>query len=133
MKRLVLILVMLAAAAGCGGTGPKKKLELLDEAMLQYNQALRWGRYDDAQEYHVTRDGGHGQINPADMNVIRITGLDVQNKTVNDEVTEATVSGQINYYRTDQGKLRQQPLNQVWWYEEESKRWLLDSEPPVFK
>lgn len=133
MNRLAWVLMTVVVASGCGGAGTKKKLELLDEAILHYNQALRWGRYTDAQEYHVTRDGAHGRIDPALLGSIRITGMSVQSKDVNDEVTEATVTGEISYYRTEQGMLRQLPLNQSWWFELESRRWLIQSEPPVFK
>ena len=132
MKHVAVIL-LLVVAAGCGGSGSKKKLELLDEAIIQYNQALRWGRYGDAQEYHVTRDGRLHNIDPATLETIRITGMSVQNKDVNPEVTEATITGQVSYYRTEHGTLRQAPLKQLWWYDEEGKRWLIESDPPAFK
>ncbi|MGH8248524.1 MAG: hypothetical protein ACREUU_19065 [Gammaproteobacteria bacterium] len=130
--RWVCILV-LVAATGCGGAGAKRKLELLDEALIQYGQALRWGRYDDLQQYHMNRQGERTFIDQAAMQPIRVTGFSVQNKTVNDEVSEAIITGQVSFYHTDYGTLRQIPVNQTWWFEPESKRWLMDGEFPVFK
>ncbi|MBI2969433.1 MAG: hypothetical protein HYY36_01680 [Gammaproteobacteria bacterium] len=125
--------IILVAVAGCGGSGQKKRLELLDEAIDQYTQALRWGRYLDVQEYHMTRDGERRQIDPAAMQAIRVTGVSIQNRTVNEGISEATVTGQIEFYQTDVGTVRHAPMNQTWWYEPEAKRWLLDSAPPAFQ
>lgn len=130
--RWVYVLV-LAAATGCGGVSAKKKLELLDEALIQYSQALRWGRYEDVQQYHMNRHGERTPVDQAAMQPIRVTGISIQNKTVNEEVSEAIVTGQINFYHTNYGTLRQAPVNQTWWFEPESKRWFMDGEFPVFK
>lgn len=135
MNRLVIILLCLATLlTGCnGGGGIKRKALSLDEAINQYVFALRWGRYQDAHEYHAEEDGSKPELNLDKLNRIRITSHTIFEKNVNTDLSEATVKGELNYYSTEYGTLQKVKLDQVWWYEPETKRWYLKGPLPAFK
>lgn len=133
MIRKVLWLLLLATLlAGCDA-GNKRRLELLDLAIVRYAQALRWGRYDDAQQYHMTREGERLRIDPQTLKHIRIAGYTIQEKNMLDDLQEADVTGVIEYYHDTEGTLRQAPMQQRWWYSEESRRWFVLGGLPEFK
>ncbi|NNE38320.1 MAG: hypothetical protein HKN08_08445 [Gammaproteobacteria bacterium] len=116
----------------CGGTVERQKLETLNSAIDDYAYALRWGRTDDAVSYHVNEDGSQPGIDSSIMDSVRVTGFEIRERTVNPEQTEATVKGELNYYHDNSATLRTLEYDQHWWYEPESKQWLLDSDFPEF-
>jgi hypothetical protein len=132
MKKGALILVAMAVLAGCGAVN-KYRLEMLDQAIVRYAQALRWGRYEDAQEFHLTREGERRKIDKEALKHIRITGYIIQEKVMKEELLEADVSGVIDYFNDSRGTVRQVPLRQTWWFEPEAKRWFVTGELPEFK
>ena len=72
-------------------------------------------------------------INLEPMETIRVTGYHIKDKIINEDFTEASVSGELNYYHTEYGTLKKIPLSQKWWFEEESDRWFLESDFPTFE
>ena len=132
MNKLLGLLV-LAMLAGCNGAGVKSRVKSLDEAINAYAQALRWGRYDDAQVFHMSRDGKRIALDEHTMADIRVTGYSVRETVLDEEGTTADVQAEFKYFVTNRGALQTRVLPQTWWYDEESKRWLLDSGLPDFK
>jgi hypothetical protein len=132
MNRFTAGIVILAALAGCGGSGVKTRITSLDTAITDYANALRWGRYEDAQKFHKNRDGKSVALDEHSMKDIRITGYSVRETVFNEESTEADVQAEFKYFLTSRGTLQTKVLPQKWWYEEESKRWLLESGLPDF-
>lgn len=131
--RFWITVCLVVVLSGCGGASNKKRLSVLDDSIDRYVQALRWSRLDDAVSYHVGRDGGKAGIDLTPMEPIRITEYRIIEKIVNDDFTEATVTGELNYYHNEYGTLKKIPLRQKWWFEEESRKWYLESNFPVFK
>jgi hypothetical protein len=131
MHRIVVV-SMLVLLAGCTGTGTKMRLRSLDDAINAYAQALRWGRYDDAQQFHMTRDGGRIVLDEHVMADIRVTGYAVRETVFDEEGTTAQVQAEFKYFITSRGTLQSRVVPQTWWYDEESKRWFLDSGLPDF-
>ncbi len=131
MNRPVAILV-LALLAGCAGTGVKSRLKSLDDAINAYAQALRWARYDDAQQFHMTRDGERIVLDEHVMANIRVTGYSVRETAFDEEGNTADVQAEFKYFITTRGTLQTKVVPQTWWYDEESRRWLLDSGLPDF-
>ncbi|MBI1731359.1 MAG: hypothetical protein HYR49_01145 [Gammaproteobacteria bacterium] len=123
---------ILAVLAGCNGSGVKSRLTSLDEAINAYAQALRWGRYDDAQQFHLTRNGDRVALDETMMKDIRITAYAVRNTKFDEKANEADVQAEFKYFITNRGTLQTKLVPQKWWYEEESKRWLLESGLPDF-
>ena len=125
----VLILVSMLQF-GCGGTMQRQKLENLDYAIDDYAYALRWGRLNDAVAYHMDEEGDKPTIDTSIMDSIRVTSFRITEKTLNTEQTEATVKGEFRYYDERYGTLRSLDYEQRWWYEPDSKKWLMDGEFP---
>lgn len=128
----LLTVVLLTVLAGCNGTSVKSRLASLDEAINAYAQALRWARYDDAQKYHMTRDGERIVLDEHVMEDIRITAYSVRETNFDAEASTAEVQAEFKYFIASHGALQTKVLPQTWWYEEGSKRWLLDSGLPDF-
>ena len=66
------------------------------------------------------------------MDSIKVTGFEITDRNVNPEQTEATVEGKLNYYKNNSATIRTLEFNQRWWYEDNTKKWLLDSAFPEF-
>lgn len=131
MKRLILLVIAAALLPGCTG-GNRKKLETLEEAIIHYAQALRWQRYQDAEEFQIDRQGKRHNIDEAALQHIRITGYVVRDRVVNEAVSEADVNVELEYFNDAEGTVRKTPFQQTWWYQEKSKRWFVEGELPKF-
>lgn len=130
--RLIVLISVLMLQYGCGGSLQRQKLETLDYAIDDYAYALRWGRLNDAVAYHMDEEGEKPSIDTSVMDSIRITSFTITEKNLNTEMTEATVKGQFSYYDEEYGTLRSIDYQQRWWYEPDSRKWLLDGEFPRF-
>lgn len=126
-------MILLLTLAACADNAIRKQVEDLDHAIDSYAYALRWMRKNDAVAYHMRPDGSKPAIDTSMLDVVRVTGFNITEKTLNTEHTGATVSGELNYIHIEYGTLRTINFNQSWWYEPETKKWYLDSEFPQFK
>ena len=124
---------LLVVLSGCGGISNTKRMSILQDSIDIYVQSLRWARLDEAASYHVRRDGTKIEVDLAPMETVRVTGYSIKDKDVNDDYTEATVTGELNYYHTEYGTLKKIPLEQKWWFQQETGKWLLESDFPKFK
>ena len=129
----VLGLLVLAMLAGCNGPGVKARLTSLDDSIRAYAEALRWGRYDDAQVFHMGRDGKRIVLDEHTMEDIRVTGYSVRETVLDEEGTTAEVQAEFKYFITNRGALQTIVVPQTWWHDDKSRRWLLDSGLPDFK
>ncbi len=133
MLRNTLVMILLLMLVACADNAVRKKVEDLDHAIDNYAYALRWMRKKDAVAYHMQPDGTKPVIDTSMMDVVRVTGFTIKEKTLNDELTRATVTGELNYIHNEYATLKTINYNQTWWYEPETKKWYLDSEFPQFK
>ena len=132
IRKLILILAVATLLAGCKA-GDSYRVDLLDQAIVHYSQALRWQRYEDAQEYHMTHEGERKRIDQQALKHIRISGYQIEGKTMSDDLMEAEVVGTLEYFNDSRGTVQQAPMTQHWWFEPESKRWFVTGELPQFK
>ena len=131
--RVFISIAFILLLPACGGSGTAKRLETLDDAVNNYAQAMRWGRYEDAEVYHMARDGQRLKFNLDDLENIRITGYTVRDRELNKDMMGADVTGEYSYFSTSYGALRHVQFQQKWWYEEKSKRWFVEGGLPDFK
>lgn len=132
IRKLIFISTLAALLAGCGAM-ESHRLGLLDQAIIRYSQALRWQRYEDAQAYHMTREGERRKIDQEALKHIRISGYQIQEKNMGDDLMEAEVVGVMEYFNDSRGTIRKVPMTQTWWFDPESKRWFVTGELPQFK
>ncbi|MCH8163171.1 MAG: hypothetical protein IIA99_03650 [Proteobacteria bacterium] len=67
-----------------------------------------------------------------------VTSFKIISKTIipsseKDGINEAVVVAEMSYFHKEQGTIRKSNLNQLWWYNAEIKRWLVETEFPEFK
>jgi len=132
IRNLILILAALAPLAGCGA-GESRRLELLDQAIIRYSQALRWQRYEDAQEFHMTREGERKRIDQEALKHIRIAGYQIQEKNMSDDLLDAEVVGIMEYFNDSRGTVQRLPTTQHWWFDPGSSRWFVTGDLPAFR
>lgn len=127
---LLIVMMMLNA---CASMQAKEKFIKLDESLNRYAAAIRWGRYVDAYDYHVGKDGYRPRLKTEAYEGIRVTGYETVEKTINTEQTEATVVSIISYYNENVGTVSKYKHIQTWWFKEDTKKWLLDAVLPELK
>jgi len=131
--RNILLLLSLIAMTGCAGANFKNQVDKLDTALTQYGVALRWGHYNQAITYHMNRDGEQPLVDINNLEHFNITAFRPIDPVVNEDGMKATIQIEIDYYDKEYGVLRKIRETQYWWYNEEFKRWLIESDFPAFK
>ncbi len=131
--RNILMLLTLIAMTGCAGANLKNQADKLNTALTQYGVALRWGHYNQAISYHMNRDGEQPLVDRNHLDHYNVTAFRPIDPVVNEDGTAATIPIEIDYYDKEYGTLRNIKEIQYWWYNEESRRWLIESDFPAFK
>ena len=127
-----LFMLTLCVLVGCQGAKAQKKANNLERSMTSYEVALRWAMHRDAYSYHVKEDGSKPETDLERLKEISVTGIDVLEKLVNEDQTEAFVKMVVKYYFKDQGTVKNLEMDVSWWYSEENKQWYIKSDFPVF-
>lgn len=130
---LLVLAVFLLSLSSCNRNDNKKNVETLNNNIIYYGVALRWANYRDAYEYHRSADGSQPEIDIDRLKEYSVTGFKVVQKIINDSLDEALIESEISFYNKNQATVKQITLKQVWWFEEESKRWFIDEDFPDIK
>ena len=133
MMYKVTLIMMFVLLAACNKLSTQKKMTNLEESLTSYEVALRWAQHQDAYSYHVSPNGTQPPVNMDRLQEISVTGIDISDKVVNEDQTEAYVKGVIRYFNKNQGTEKKLKLEQKWWYSEENKQWYIDAEFPSFE
>jgi len=137
---LVSIVVVMCAMSisGCGTLEAKNQADKFERSLTQYASALRWARLREAVSFHMTQDGKVAVVNLEYLENFSVTSFKIISKTIipsseKDGINEAIVVAEMSYFHKEQGTIRKSNLNQLWWYNLEIKRWLIETEFPEFK
>jgi len=131
--RNILMLFILVILTGCAGANLRNQVDKLKTTLTQYGVALRWAHYNQAIAYHMNRDGEQILVDKNHLEHYNVTAFRPIDPVVNEEGTEATIPVEIDYYDKEYGTLRKIKEIQYWWYNEENKRWFVESDFPNFK
>lgn len=132
---LASVLIVCLGLAGCGRVpvvGKQGRATAFDNAATTYGKLLRWGYFDEAVAYLRPREG---EAKVPDLSLIarhRITSYDIKSQLIADTGREGRVLAVIEYYDIDSGVLQSLRDEQLWWFDDETKRWFLDSPLPQF-
>ena len=129
---LVLFLLMILLQS-CNTFKVRETVAALENSITNYNVALRWGMYKDAYSYHYSPEGKQPPAKLDGLEEISVTGIEVTDKIINQDHTEANVESTITYFLKTQGTIKKIKLNQKWWFKEEYKQWFVDHPFPDFK
>ena len=129
---LALFLLMMLLQS-CNTFKVRETVAALEDSITNYNVALRWGMYKDAYSYHFSPDGKQPPAKLDDLEEISVTGIEVTEKVINTDHTEADVESTITYFLKTQGIIKKIRLNQKWWFNEQYKQWFVDHPFPDLK
>ncbi|MGH8119604.1 MAG: hypothetical protein ACRESK_03210 [Gammaproteobacteria bacterium] len=136
LKYLLLVILFILCSACTefrANLNIRNQTDRLNSVLNTYGTALRWGHYNQAYSYHVRRDGTQPQVNEERLENFSVTSFTPVDPVLNAEGTEATVPIEISYYDEQFATVRTIKETQKWWFNEEAKTWLNESEFPVFK
>lgn len=127
-KQYFILLLISVFLVACNDSNIKKRVVNLDDSITDYNVSLRWSMFKKIEDYHKGRDGEKQRMDRSVMDTIRITGYKILEQTINEDVTEAVVQGEVEYYTTNTGTLKKHTFTHIWWYDPELKRWFNGSD-----
>ncbi|AFT67964.1 MAG: hypothetical protein ACJA2Y_000187 [Cycloclasticus pugetii] len=124
------LILMLSA---CAHITEQKKLEHLDAKQKLFMKALRWKSYETAASVIRYRNPAR-KLAPIDgLNKITVTSYDLIGSVPNEEDDTIIAQALFGYIQNETGRVYQVKHTQVWWFDEESKQWFLDSDMPDFR
>ena len=72
-------------------------------------------------------------IDLAKIKQFNVTGINVLEKTIDPEATEAIILTEISYYHKEYGTVKTIRQEQHWWRIPDESTWLIESEFPKFE
>ena len=132
LKYSVYVVVLLIF--GCASYKTGQQMGLYDETSRAYDQAIRWGEFEEAYTYKKLSDRDKRVPDLEKYRQIRVTDYKIK-KTIVDEQSFKRVLRivDIQYYRMSNVTVKTFVDRQKWEYDEEQKRWYLLSELPAFE
>lgn len=133
--RFCLLLAVLVSLLGCGGVrtvGEQSRANAFDAAVKTYTKLIRWGYFEEASAYIRAPDDSQINTDLARIARYRVTAYDNINQLTADNDREGRVLAMIEYYEIDSGVVQQVRDEQLWWFDDETKRWFLSSGMPKF-
>ena len=128
----VFLIIFLCSLAGCNKYQIKKRSNKLEDVLTSYNVALRWAEHQTLYAYYVSPNGTQPSADIESLQNVSVTGIDIKEKTINEEQTEANVKMVVKYYLKTEGNEKKLKLDLDWWYNEPTKQWYIDGEFPKF-
>ena len=126
-RNLVIVTLALVLFA-CQDSNLRNRAKSLDTSISEYSVGLRWSMVDVIEHFHKPKEGRPELLDRDALEKVRVTSSSILEQTVNEEMTEAQVTGEISYYTTDTGTLKKKKYTQEWWYNEENESWFIGSD-----
>jgi hypothetical protein len=131
--RLSFIFLVGITLCACEAIKSKEQANRLDITLQDYEKALRWAEYRAVASYHVSREKTPLVVDIEHAKNFSVTGINILEKTINPEVTEAVILAEISYYSKEYGTVKTLRQEQHWWRVPEGKAWLIESDFPEFE
>ena len=133
LTHLLVLSLLAMTLSGCFVVPSTKgtRANSLEAYPSQYRKMMRWAYYDEATQYLRSRDGSEIPTDLARLSRYRVTKFEIRSTLVADHGKEARVVAAIEYYEIDSGVLKSLVDTQLWWFDDESQRWFLESPLPA--
>jgi uncharacterized protein YchJ len=128
----VLLIVFISLLVACNSYQTRKRGGSLERTLTSYDVALRWAEYETLYAYYVSPNGTQPPVNLDMLQEVSVTGIDVKEKVINEDQTEASVKKVVKYYMRTDGHVKTLKMNQKWWFNELNRQWFIDGEFPKF-
>lgn len=128
-----LALLLAATLPACGSVKKDKMVVTLQNATNSYQSALRWGYYENAYGFMDPEKRKDRDL-PDNLEGIRLTGYDVVQAPIAKKDSDTAMQiVKIEYLHEDTQVVKELTDRQVWRYDEEAKKWWLESGLPNFE
>jgi len=115
-----------ARLAGCASLSDQ--MDRLNQSLLSYEKAIRWGEFDSAYAMHKEPPPV-----PAALKNVRVTRYEVKERNYDQTTQTARQTVMIQYYSLDTSREVTVEDRQEWEYLKEAQRWRRTDEPPRFE
>ena len=129
---LVIGMMLLSVSSGCARLKAEEKALQLQDLTSAYRKAIRWSEFEIAKGYIRHRDGSGFDYDKEFHEGVQVTSMETIKRDVSIEDLEAIVTVKVSYYHLDHGSVKTINDIQLWWYDEETKRWYVDGNFPAF-
>jgi len=127
------VLLLSVGLAGCGTVQNKNRAMAMDDSLKTYEKLIRWGEFRAAANYIVFREKEPKPFDFEFLEHVRVTAYQVTDRIISPDELEITIRASLEYYHDESNRVFSLRDVQIWWYDEELKRWFLDSELPDFR
>ena len=126
MKSLPVLFFAALVAWACGEVSPKRQ-DSLREAVLLFNEGVRWGRLQDVMPRVALDSREHFlEMHKEFGRDLQVSDYEIVNTAVDWKKNTANVTVQITWYRKSQMEVFTTVLTQTW--EEQAGEWLMTIE-----
>ncbi len=134
----MMITTSMMLLSSCASLDNKKQANKLEQSLRQYSAALRWGRYRDAANFHITKEEKLTKVDIDYLENFSVTSVEFISKTIildskTDNAKQALIIFEVSYYHEAEAYVKKLKLNQTWWYNQATERWLIETGFPKFK
>ena len=131
--RILLLTLAALLLSACTAVDKSKKSITLEQALRNYETAIRWVDFKAANSARRLEGTAHYTPSPDTLKRIRVTSYETMNMATFDDNTTVNVRVEIVYYNEDSMKLVTLTDNQVWKYDPEIKFWYITTPLPAFR
>jgi hypothetical protein len=127
------VCVLLLAGCASMESSLERRWELFEQTTFRFENALRWGQYELANEFIKT--GGDDRATPDfdKLRDIKVSSYELLKSTVSPGELQARQTVEIKYYSVNTLIEKTLVYEQLWTYDTQEKRWYLNDEFPDLK
>ena len=132
MKKLTIFIVLLFfSLSGCGFLPNQYKRDEYRRTMFDYDTFMRLSDFNTACQYVDPEILQHEDCLKRYEN-LKVTQYNLLLTKPSKDQNEVTQRVEVEYHFLDSVVVKKIKFEQLWGYQEDSKRWLLQTEPPDF-
>ncbi len=130
MTRALLCLLLLLALSSCARLEHRSRQDGFQSTIQSYIAMLRWNLVD-AARFHMGEDLRPISVkDPGKYTDYRVTSTNIAWMAMDNTMTEATVRIEVQWTRRSTEVVQTKQIEQVWWYDTETRRWFNKSPFP---
>ena len=131
--RIFILTLAALLLCACAAVDKSKKSITLDQALRNYETAIRWAEFKAADSMRRLEGDAHYTPSPDTLKRIRVTSYETANMSAFEDNTIVNIRVEIVYYNEDSMKLVTLTDNQIWKYDPEIKSWYITTPLPAFR
>jgi len=132
VKALSIFLITILLA-GCAHVLEQKKQEMLEAKQKFFWKSLRWKSYSSALSVIKFKNPARKAFVPKGLKGITVTAYEEIGSVAVEDSGDIRTAVLFDYIQDETGRVFQIEHAELWWYNEDSKQWFLDSDLPEFK